>query len=178
MTWRVPSCRTLLPQGYFPTFHLQNAWGLSSLLLRVKLDLSFSLKSPIVKTTITMDNYKSSHCCQTNWPHTACLPLYSKDRRMKLSARRLITFCLALLVIQVTDLSAPVSFQQGSMNFPEQELLFLSDHCCFHLTLSKDVECGVSLPMPTCHLSTNVGGVCLDLLYISKLGYLLRFCIF
>lgn len=104
--------------------------------------------------------------------------VYSKDRRMKVSARRLITFCLALLVIQVTDLSTPVPCQQGSMNFPEQELLSLSDHFCFLLTLSKDVECGVSLPVPTCHLSTYAGGVWSDLLYISELGYLLRFCIF
>lgn len=107
-----------------------------------------------------MEHYKSSHRLPNQLaPYSMDAfvrrnTVYSKDRRMKLSARRLVTFCLALLVIQVTDRSAPVPCQQGSMNFPEQELLFLSDHCCSHLTLSNDVECGVSLPTPTCHLST------------------------
>lgn len=120
-----------------------------------------------------MEHYKNSHLLpnqsarESRVAFVRTSTVYSKDRRIKLPARRLVTFCLVLLVIQGTDLSTPVlyPFQQGSTNSPEQELLRQTDHR-FHLKLSNEVECGAPSHTLVCHLSTYFGGVCSALLYI------------
>lgn len=61
---------------YFSKFStLKNPGSLSSFLQRVILDPPFSLKSPVVKTTILWNITKTPIGGQTNWPHTVWLPL-------------------------------------------------------------------------------------------------------